>query len=152
MDRRNNDLDIEMLQLDERKLREIDAELAPKLAERAVVEKRVALRRELLALSDGQPDDVSLSTPTQAGLDNTQQHSITLVEAVPKVLRDHGPLKPSEIRSRLSSVGFTQSYNDNYFYTVISRLSKSGAIIRTPDKKLAVPTPQEASSSNEAMH
>lgn len=75
------------------------------------------------------------------------------MDAVPAVLRKFGPLKPSGIRERLVDVGFTSNYNDNYFYTVISRLSKSGAIVRTADKQLAVPDAAGESQGNgSAMH
>lgn len=77
----------------------------------------------------------------------------TLVEAVPMVLQAHGPLKPAAIRERLNTVGFNQSYNDNYFYTVISRLSKVGAIVRLPDKRLSMPAPKDdAAQTSGSMH
>jgi hypothetical protein len=102
-------------------------------------------------------------TPSSAALAPREEQSaatsddtssrLTLVEAVPLVLKRLGPLKPSAIKERLSEVGFTQPYNDNYFYTVISRLHKAGAIVRTPDKRLAVQNTESATAQpNGAVH
>ena len=135
----------------------VKAQIEPLQSRLTQLDRAIAMANELMSLADGAEPPVAVTRQPEASPmpeDQAAPHGgPTLVDAVPAVLRKFGPLKPARIRERLADVGFTSNYNDNYFYTVISRLSKSGAIVRTPDKQLAVPDVASASQGNgSAMH
>lgn len=138
----------------ERELKEIDDQIKPLMERRQRVEKRLVLAHQLQDLESGDGPNPLPPSPsiTQNSGQEASVRGPTLVDAVPQVLRQNGPLRPAEIKERLSTVGFHQKHNDNYFYTVISRLSKAGTIVRLPDRRLAIPDSQAVPSGNGAMH
>lgn len=141
------------LEAAQHELEAVDREMRPLLERRQRIEKQISLARELMDLqSGGSPNDTCGHADASSNEADHQPPGPTLVDAVPMVLAKHGPLRPAEIKTRLSSVGFNQQHNDNYFYTVISRLTKSGTIVRRDDKRLSMPNGQTASSPNGAMH
>ncbi len=142
----------------ERERDAIKKTIEPQLQRLSAIEKRIELASQLRAIEaqDQSSQVTNLESKPSPGLTPSAQNatsngSSTLVDAVPLVLKEHGPLKPAEIRARLGDVGFLQPYNDNYFYTVISRLHKAGAFVRLPDKRLALP-PDSSTAKSGAMH
>lgn len=140
-------LRLEVAERDEikRKIADLSAQLERK-------EKRISMALELLGDTQQDASQFSPKPATQETVITPSAPSLTLMDAVPLVLKKFGPLKPGAIKPYLADVGFTNSYNDNYFYTVLSRLNKTGVIGRTADRRLACPAPDAGAADGGSMH